>query len=221
MTVRFGILCFPGVQQLDLTGPYEVFASARDTQVDLVWKTTEPIRASTGLWLTPDRAFEEAPAYDVICVPGGGGVNPLLTDKETLDFLRSQAATARFVTSVCTGSLVLGQAGLLAGKRAATHWNAMDFLQRFGANAVNERVVRDGSLITAGGVTSGIDFGLAVIAELMGQDEAEIIQLSLEYAPAPPFNAGLPGQARKEIVAAACQRMARSREEREVLLVGK
>lgn len=221
MTVRFGILCFPGVQQLDLTGPYEVFASARDTQVDLVWKTTEPIRASTGLWLTPDRAFEEAPAYDVICVPGGGGVNPLLTDNETLDFLRSQAATARFVTSVCTGSLVLGQAGLLAGKRAATHWNAMDFLQRFGANAVNERVVRDGSLITAGGVTSGIDFGLAVIAELMGQDEAEIIQLSLEYAPAPPFNAGLPGQARKEIVAAACQRMARSREEREVLLVGK
>lgn len=221
MTVRFGILCFPGVQQLDLTGPYEIFASARDTQVDLVWKTTEPIRASTGLWLTPDRAFEEAPAYDVICVPGGGGVNPLLTDKETLDFLRSQAATARFVTSVCTGSLVLGQAGLLAGKRAATHWNAMDFLQRFGANAVNERVVRDGSLITAGGVTSGIDFGLAVIAELMGQDEAEIIQLSLEYAPAPPFNAGLPGQARKEIVAAACQRMARSREEREVLLVGK
>ncbi|WMW57107.1 DJ-1/PfpI family protein [Agrobacterium pusense] len=221
MTVRFGILCFPGVQQLDLTGPYEVFASARDTQVDLVWKTTEPIRASTGLWLTPDRAFEEAPAYDVICVPGGGGVNPLLTDKETLDFLRSQAATARFVTSVCTGSLVLGQAGLLAGKRAATHWNAMDFLQRFGANAVNERVVRDGSLITAGGVTSGIDFGLAVIAELMGQDEAEIIQLSLEYAPAPPFNAGLPGQARKEIVAAARQRMARSREEREALLVGK
>lgn len=221
MTVRFGILCFPGVQQLDLTGPYEVFASARDTQVDLVWKTTEPIRASTGLWLTPDRAFEEAPAYDVICVPGGGGVNPLLTDKETLDFLRSQAATARFVTSVCTGSLVLGQAGLLAGKRAATHWNAMDFLQRFGANAVNERVVRDGSLITAGGVTSGIDFGLAVIAELMGQDEAEIIQLSLEYAPAPPFNAGLPGQARKEIVAVARQRMARSREEREVLLVGK
>lgn len=127
MTLRFGILCFPGVQQLDLTGPYKVFASARDTQVDLVWKMTEPVRYSTGLWLTPDKTFEKAPAYDVICVPGGGGVNPLLTDTATLDFVRSQAATARFVTSVCTGSLVLGQAGLLAGKRAATHWNAMDF----------------------------------------------------------------------------------------------
>lgn len=220
MTLHFGILCFPGVQQLDLAGPYEVFASARETQVDLVWKTTERVRASTGLWLTPDRTFEEAPAYDVICVPGGGGVNPLLTDTETLDFVRSQAATARFVTSVCTGSLVLGQAGLLAGKRAATHWNAMDFLQRFGAIAVDERVVRDGTLITAGGVTSGIDFGLAVIAELMGRDEAEIIQLSLEYAPAPPFDAGVPGRAREEIVEAARQRMALSREEREVLLAG-
>lgn len=114
-----------------------------------------------------------------------------------------------------------GQAGLLAGKRAATHWNAMDFLQRFGAIAVDERVVRDGTLITAGGVTSGIDFGLAVIAELMGQDEAEIIQLSLEYAPAPPFDAGVPSQARKEIVAAARQRMARSRKEREALLARK
>ncbi len=221
MTIRFGILCFPGVQQLDLTGPYEVFVSARDTQVDLVWKTTGPVRASTGLWLTPERTFEEAPAYDVICVPGGGGVNSLLTDTETLDFVRCQAATAHFVTSVCTGSLVLGQAGLLAGKRAATHWNAMDFLQRFGAIAVDERVVRDGTLITAGGVTSGIDFGLAVIAELMGQYEAEIIQLSLEYAPAPPFDAGVPSQARKEIVAAARQRMARSRKEREALLARK
>ncbi|MDP9790416.1 DJ-1/PfpI family protein [Agrobacterium tumefaciens] len=221
MPIRFGILCFPGVQQLDLTGPYEVFASAHDTQVDLVWKTTGPVCASTGLWLTPDRTFEEAPVYDLICVPGGGGVNRLLADTETLDFVRSQAKTARYVTSVCTGSLVLGQAGLLAGKRAATHWNAMDFLQRFGAIAVDERVVRDGTLITAGGVTSGIDFGLAVIAELLGQDEAEIIQLSLEYAPVPPFDAGVPGRARKEIIAAARQRMARSREEREVLLAEK
>lgn len=218
MSFRFGILCFPGVQQLDLTGPYEVFASAQNTQVDLVWKNKAPVRASTGLWLTPDVAFDDAPEFDLICVPGGGGVNPLLTDEEVLDFMRTQAKTARFVTSVCTGSLVLGQAGLLAGKRAATHWNAMDLLERFGAIAVEERVVRDGNLITAGGVTSGIDFGLSVIAELMGQDEAETIQLSLEYAPAPPFDAGLPNRVRSEILAAARQRMARSREEREVLL---
>ncbi|MGV1949306.1 DJ-1/PfpI family protein [Agrobacterium vitis] len=218
MSIRFGILCFPNVQQLDLTGPYEVFGSARDARVDLVWKNTAPVRASTGLWLTPNLTFEEAPAFDVICVPGGGGVNALLTDEETLDFVRAQAKTARFVTSVCTGALILGQAGLLAGKRAATHWNAMDFLPRFGATAVEARVVRDGNLITAGGVTSGIDFGLSVIAELMGQDEAETIQLSLEYAPAPPFDAGLPTQARPEILAAARQRMVRSREEREALI---
>ncbi|BCH62958.1 glutamine amidotransferase [Agrobacterium vitis] len=218
MSIRFGILCFPNVQQLDLTGPYEIFGSARDARVDLVWKTKAPVRASTGLWLTPDLAFEEAPAFDVICVPGGGGVNPLLKDDETLDFVRAQAKTARFVTSVCTGALVLGQAGLLAGKRAATHWNAMDFLPRFGATAVEARVVRDGNLITAGGVTSGIDFGLSIIAELMGQDEAETIQLSLEYAPAPPFDAGLPTRARPEILAAARQRMVRSRQEREALI---
>lgn len=220
MTLRFGILCFPGVQQLDLTGPYEVFASAQDTQVQLVWKHREPVRAATGLWLTPDVTFEEASAFDVLCVPGGGGVNALLTDRQTLDFVRAQAATARFVTAVCTGSLVLGQAGLLVGKRAATHWNAMDFLPRLGATPVAERVVRDGKLITAGGVTSGIDFGLSVIAALLGQDEAETIQLSLEYAPAPPFDAGRPERARPEILAAARQRMARSRAERDALLSG-
>lgn len=217
MSFRFGILCFPSVQQLDLTGPYEVFASARDARVDLVWKDKAPVRASTGLWLTPDLTFEKAPAFDVICVPGGGGVNALLTDEETLDFLRAQAKTARFVTSVCTGALVLGQAGLLAGKRAATHWNAMDFLPRLGATPVEARAVRDGNLITAGGVTSGIDFGLSVIAELLGQDEAETIQLSLEYAPAPPFDAGLPTRARPEIVKEVRQRMDQSRQERETL----
>lgn len=218
MTLHIGILCFPNVQQLDLTGPYEVFASARDTRVDLVWKNKSPVRSSTGLWLVPDTAFADAPAFDVICVPGGGGVNALLQDQETLEFLQVQARTARFVTSVCTGSLVLGQAGLLRTKRAATHWNAMDFLGHFGAIATAGRVVRDGNLITAGGVTSGIDFGLSVIAELLGQAEAETIQLALEYAPAPPFDAGLPDRARPDIIAAAKQRMAQSRAEREMLL---
>ena len=218
MTLRFGILCFPGVQQLDLTGPYEVFASVKGATVHLIWKGLEPIRSATGLVLTPDTTFAESPDFDVLCVPGGGGVNALLTDETVLAFVREKASRARFVTSVCTGSLVLGKAGLLAGRRATTHWNALDFLPRFGAIPVQERVVRDGTFITAGGVTSGIDFGLTVVAELVCREEAEIIQLSLEYAPAPPFDAGLPEMASPAVVAAAKARMAESRREREALL---
>lgn len=218
MTFRFGILCFPRVQQLDLTGPYEVFASARDAEVHLVWKDLQPLRSATGLWLKPDTTFADAPDFDVFCIPGGAGVNALLTDEETLAFVRGKAATARFVTSVCTGALVLGRAGLLSGRRAATHWNALDFLPYFGAIPTRARVVKDGALITAGGVTSGIDFGLTVIAELIGRQEAETIQLSLEYAPEPPFGAGLPENSSASVVAAARAGMAGSRAEREALL---
>lgn len=218
MGLHFGILCFPNVQQLDLTGPYEVFASARGTKVSLLWKTTEPLSASTGLWLKPDTTFAEAPDVDVLCIPGGAGINPLLEDAETLGFVRAKAARARFVTSVCTGALVLGAAGLLAGRRATTHWNAHDFLAAFGAIPETARIVRDGNLITAGGVTAGIDFGLAIIAEVMGQEEAELVQLALEYAPAPPFAAGTPEQARPEILAASRARLAASRAERETIL---
>ncbi|OLP58868.1 AraC family transcriptional regulator [Xaviernesmea oryzae] len=218
MTLRFGLLCFPNVQQLDLTAPYEVFASVPGAEVHLVWKDLEPIRSATGLWLTPNSCFADAPDFDVFCVPGGAGINALLTDEETLDFVRQKAATARFVTSVCTGALVLGKAGLLQGKRATTHWNAHDFLPHFGAIPVRERVVRDRQLMTAGGVTSGIDFGLAVVAELLGQEEAETIQLSLEYAPAPPFGAGLPEHATAAVLASAMARMNTSRQEREALL---
>ncbi|MEP7452504.1 DJ-1/PfpI family protein [Phyllobacterium sp. SB3] len=218
MPLTFGILVFPRVQQLDLTGPYEVFASAPDTQVHLIWKDLEPLVSATGLKLTPTMTFANCPQLDVICVPGGGGVNALLRDEEVLAFIRRQAAQARFITSVCTGSLVLGAAGLLDGKRAATHWNAMDFLPHFGAIPVEERVVQDGNLITAGGVTSGIDFGLTVLAGLIGQTEAEIVQLSLEYAPAPPFKSGTPKEASAEILAQARQRMAKARAEREAIL---
>lgn len=218
MSLRFGLLCFPGVQQLDLTGPYEVFASAPDASVHLVWKDLQPIRSATGLVLQPDTPLGEAPDFDVLCVPGGSGVNALFGDEAVLAFLRDKAARARFLTSVCTGSLVLGRAGLLEGRRATTHWNAMDFLPAFGAIPVEERVVRDGSLITAGGVTSGIDFGLTVIAELLGRAAAETIQLSLEYAPAPPFDAGRPDTAPADVVAAARARMAGARREREALL---
>jgi cyclohexyl-isocyanide hydratase len=218
MTLQIGLLAFPVVQQLDLTGPYEVFASAAGTKVHLVWKTLEPVTSATGLKLIPDMTFADCPQLDVICVPGGAGVNALLQDEEVLDFIRRQAAGARYVTSVCTGSLVLGAAGLLEGRRAATHWNAMDFLPLLGATAQEGRSVRDGNIITAGGVTSGIDFGLSVVAELLGEEEAKTVQLAIEYAPAPPFDAGTPAAAGPELTAAARQRMAKSRSEREEII---
>lgn len=218
MTLSFGILAFPDVQQLDLTGPYEVFASAPDAQVHLIWKDTAPLRTATGLVLTPTTSFADCPPLDVLCVPGGSGVNALLHDEVVLAFLRERAGQVRYLTSVCTGSLVLGMAGLLQGKRATSHWNAHDFLGRLGAIPTQGRVVRDGKLITAGGVTSGIDFGLTVIAELLGEEEAQLIQLSLEYAPAPPFRAGTPQEAPAAILAGARQRLAGSRAAREKLL---
>lgn len=218
MALTIGILVFPNVQQLDLTGPYEVFASAPGMDVHLVWKDTAPIRSATGLVLTPTMTMEACPPLDVICVPGGGGVNALLTDEAALAFVRRQAAGARYVTSVCTGSLVLGMAGLLRGRRATSHWNAVDFLPRLGAIPTAGRVVRDGNVITAGGVTSGIDFGLTVLAELAGEEVARRVQLSLEYAPEPPFDSGTPAQAAPDLVALARAGMAGSRAERERLL---
>jgi cyclohexyl-isocyanide hydratase len=218
MTLQIGILVFPGVQQLDLTGPYEVFASLPDAKVHLIWKDRSPINSATGLVLGPTMIFGECPALDVLCVPGGGGVNALLQDAEVLEFLRTQAARARYVTSVCTGSLVLGAAGLLKGRRATTHWFSHDFLEKFGAIPVQGRVVRDGNLITAGGVTAGIDFGLAVVAELVGREQAEAIQLGLEYAPEPPFAAGTPEEAPPSVLATVKDRLATTRKAREAII---
>ncbi len=218
MGIMVGFLVFPRIQQLDLTGPYEVFAAWPGTKIHLIWKTLAPVASTTGLLLTPDTSFAACPALDVLCIPGGSGVNALMEDPETLAFVRDQARRARYVTSVCTGALVLAAAGLLRGRRAATHWNALDLLRPFGAIPTSQRIVRDGNLITAGGVNAGIDFGLAVIAELAGQAEAETIQLGLEYAPAPPFAAGTPETASSEVLDAARRRGATSRREREAIV---
>ena len=215
MTPRIGLLVFPRVQQLDLTGPYEVFASLPGAEVHLVWKTTDPITSATGLVLTPTTSFADCPPLDVLCVPGGAGVNALVRDPAVLDFIRERAAGARYVTSVCTGALVLGAAGLLRGKRATTHWTSHDLLARFGAIPTRGRVVRDGALVTGGGVTAGIDFALTLAAELVGREAAEAVQLTLEYAPAPPFDAGTPETAPPAVVAAVRERSASIRRERE------
>ena len=218
MTLRFGMLVFPSVQQLDLSGPYEIFASVPAAEMHLIWKDRRPLNSATGLILTPTTTFHDCPELDVLCIPGGSGVNALLEDQMVLDFIRLRAPAVRYLTSVCTGALVLGAAGLLTGRRATTHWNALDFLERLGAVVVPERVVCDGNLITAGGVTSGIDFGLTVIAALLGEDEARTIQLALEYAPEPPFGTGTPREAPSRILASARARMAGSRAERELIL---
>ena len=201
MTLEIGLLVFPRVQQLDLAGPYEVFASWPQARVHLVAKSRESVASSTGLMLTPTATFADCPQLDVVCVPGGAGVNALMATKRRCLSSAPSAAGARFVTSVCTGALVLGAAGLLKGKRATTHWASLDLLAAFGADPIEARVVRDGALLTGGGVTAGIDFALTLVAELAGRDVAEAIQLNLEYAPAPPFAAGSPQSARPEIVA--------------------
>jgi cyclohexyl-isocyanide hydratase len=214
MTLHIGLLVFPRVQQLDMTGPYDVFSHLPDARVQLVWKTREPVTSSAGMVLTPDTTYDDCPALDVLCVPGGAGVGDLMEDPQTLAFIERQAAGARFVTSVCTGALVLGAAGLLRGKRATTHWGFHELLSDFGAIPVRERVVRDGKLFTGGGITAGIDFALTLAAELVGEQAAQAIQLQMEYAPAPPFDSGDPDRAPAAVVAEVRAKAAASLETR-------
>ena len=200
MPLKIGLLVFPNITQLDMTGPYEVFIKFPDARVHLVWKTRDPITAGGGMQIVPSTTFADCPQLDILCVPGGAGMNPLLNDEETLDFIRRQAPGAKYVTSVCTGSLVLGAAGLLKEKRATTHWMSHEMLAEFGAIPVHERVVRDGNIFTGGGVTAGIDFALTLAAEMLGDDAARKIQLGIEYDPAPPFAAGSPASADPALV---------------------
>jgi cyclohexyl-isocyanide hydratase len=211
-TITVGMLLFPNLTQLDLTGPYEVFARMPDAIVTLVAETPAPVRSERGLTIMPDAVFAEATQYDVLFVPGGIGVNAMMEHAPVLEFLNAQAAGARFITSVCTGALLLGAAGLLQGYRAATHWLAMDLLPILGAEPVHERVVVDRNRITGGGITAGIDFGLVVAAQLYGRAVAEHIQLMMEYNPAPPFTSGSPASADVALVERA-QAIARSNRE--------
>lgn len=203
MSFRIGLLLFPDITQLDMTGPYEVFTKLPGAEVHLVWKTRDPVVANGGMRIVPTTTFADCPQFDLVCVPGGPGMNALLNDEATLAFLRKQAEQARYVTSVCTGALVLGAAGLLKGKRAATHWMSRDMLKAFGATPVAERVVVDGNVVTGGGVTAGIDFALQIAADAFGEEVAKAIQLGIEYDPQPPFRAGSPEGAGAAIVAAA------------------
>ncbi|KAF1024591.1 MAG: Isonitrile hydratase [Pseudomonas sp.] len=211
MTLQIGFLLFPGVQQLDLTGPYDVLASLPDVKLHLVCKDLQPLTSSSGMLFTPTTTYADCPRLDVVCVPGGVGVGALMEDARTLDFLIAQSHTARYMTSVCTGSLVLGAAGLLRGRRATTHWAYHDLLAPLGAIPVKERVVRDGNLFTGGGITAGIDFALTLAAELYSEAAAQLVQLQIEYAPAPPFNAGSPDTAPKHVLEEANKRLTESR----------
>lgn len=199
--MQINMLLYPNFTQLDLTGPFEVFGAMPGTSIDLVWKDRDPVRDGNGLTVVPSATLADCPQADVIFVPGGFGQAALMEDDEVLDWLRGQAEGARYVTSVCTGSLVLAAAGLLTGYRATSHWYWADQLALFGAEPVKERVVIDRNRITGAGVTSGIDFALTIAAETLGEPVARTIQLAIEYDPAPPFKGGHPDRESPEIVA--------------------
>ena len=199
--IHIGFLLFPNVTQLDLTGPAQVLSRVPGATVHLVWKAIEPVLTDVGFEILPTTTFADCPQLTVLCVPGGFGVGQQLTDQTTLAFLRRQGEGARYVTSVCNGALVLGAAGLLKGYKSACHWMWRQYLPRFGAVPVAERVVRDRNRISGGGVTAGVDFGLALAAELAGDEVAKTLQLAFEYDPQPPFDCGSPEKAGPELVA--------------------
>jgi cyclohexyl-isocyanide hydratase len=184
--VNIGFVLFPNVTQLDLTGPLQVLHRVPGARIHVVAKSVDPVPSDCGLSLVPTTSFVDCPPLDILCVPGGFGVSQAVADLQTMDFVRMQGHGARYVTSVCTGAFVLGVAGLLQGKKATTHWAYHALLSEVGAIPTKGRVVRDGNVITGGGVTAGIDFAFAVAAEVAGADVARAIQLAIEYDPAPP-----------------------------------
>jgi cyclohexyl-isocyanide hydratase len=217
---NIGFVIFYGITQLDFTGPFEVLsrlstppslsAPSRfpDARTHVIAKTLQPVSGDRGLSILPTCTFEDCPPLDLICVPGGAGVLETLSDVETIDFIRRQSRSARYVTAVCTGAFLLGAAGLLKSRRAATHWAYVDLLPLVGARHEKGRIVRDGNVFTSGGVSSGIDFAFSLVAEIAGPEVAQIIQLGIEYDPAPPFDAGHPDTAPAATIALGIQRSA-------------
>ncbi len=204
---RIGFLLFPHVTQLDLTGPAQFLAAMSGAELHFVWKDLNPVQTDATFQILPTDTFESCPDLDMICVPGGAGQQTLMQDTQVLGWLARQGAQAKWVTSVCTGSLLLGAAGLLKGYRAASHWAYREHLPLFGAIVDEARVSRDRNRITGGGVTAGIDFALGVVAAVRGEAEAKEIQLFLEYAPEPPFDFGRPDKAGPELVGLVKQRL--------------
>jgi cyclohexyl-isocyanide hydratase len=214
--LEIGSLVFDGIDQIDLTGPFEVLSRLPNVTHRLYGKTTTPVRDIKGLRLVPDATLADAPPLHVLHIPGGFGQEALMEDTEVLGWIRRQAAGARSVFSVCTGALLCGAAGLLKGRRATTHWASFHLLPYFGATPVNARVVVDGDWVFAAGVTAGIDGALRLAAELRGDDTARGIQLYMTYAPEPPFNSGTPETAPPEILARARESVKEITAQREV-----
>ncbi|MDM9379287.1 DJ-1/PfpI family protein [Chlorogloeopsis sp. ULAP01] len=196
-----GLVIYPDMTQLDITGPHQVFSSIPNTRVLLLWKSLEPVVSNGGLTILPTTTFAECPQLDVLCVPGGVfGTVQIMEDEEVLAFLQAHGKTAKYVTAVCTGSLILAAAGLLQGYRAASHWAFREQLELMGVQVSTERVVVDGNRITGGGITAGIDFALTIAGILCGKEIGKFIELMLEYNPSPPFGVGSPEKAGVELV---------------------
>jgi cyclohexyl-isocyanide hydratase len=205
--LHIGSLLYEGIDQIDLTGPFEVLSRLPNATYCIYGKTAAPVRDMKGLWLTPDASLADAPPLDVLHVPGGFGQESLMEDTEVLGWIRKQAEGARYIFSMCTGTLLCGAAGLLNGRRATTHWASLHLLPYFGAIPINERVFVDGAWVFAAGVTAGIDGALRLAAELRGDEVAQAIQLYMEYAPEPPFDSGTPETAPAAILQQARQSM--------------
>ena len=198
---QIGLVIYPKMTHLDVLGPHQVFALIPDARVHILWKTKDPVTSDEGLIILPTTTFAESPQLDVLCIGGAEiGYVEMMRDREVLEFLALQGKTAKYITSVCTGSFILAAAGLLQGYRAATHWLVRDQLAMLGVELGTERVVIDRNRITGGGVTAGIDFGLVVAAKLCGEETAKMLQLLLEYNPAPPFKVGSPETAGEVLV---------------------
>ncbi len=196
--LHIGFLMFPGVTALDALGPAQILSTVPGAQMHYIWKDMAPVPTDAGYTINPTDSFESCPQLDVLCVPGGFGQIPFMTDADVIDFLKRQGARAKYVTAVCTGSLLLGAAGLLDGYEASCHWAWHDQLALVGAKPKHGRVVRDRNRFTGGGVTAGVDFGLVLAAELVGDDMAKLQQLLFEYDPQPPFDSGSPDKASPE-----------------------